>query len=106
MVHEERAISRRFGVIAPRRTRCSAGRLRLSLRTCWLLHGNGSRNFALMASCKSVDCLENNVNWLLFSSERLKKLIFEKLIVGKAVSFFFLYIFAERTIGLTKFENI
>ena len=40
----------------------SAGRLRLSLRTCWLLHGNGSRNFALMASCKVVVVLENNVN--------------------------------------------
>lgn len=67
---------------------------------------NGSRNFALMASCKVLVVLENNVNWLLFSSERLKKLIFGKLIVGKTVSFLFLYIFAERTIGLTKLENI
>lgn len=38
---------------------------------------NGSRNFALMASCKVLVVLENNVNWLLFSSERLKKLIGE-----------------------------
>ena len=37
--------------------------------------------------------LENNVNWLLFSSERLKKLIFGKLTVGKTVSFlFFIYL--------------
>ena len=93
MVHEERAILRKFGVIAPRRTRYSAGRLRLSLKMCWLLLGNGSRNFALMASCKVLVVLENNMNWLLFSSERLKKLIFGKLIVGKTVSFlFFIYL--------------
>lgn len=61
-MHEERAISRRFGGDCTKANKVLGWKAEAKLEDVLASAWKWQRNFALMASCKVVVVLENNVN--------------------------------------------